>query len=130
MELRDDEYCFACGPKNPIGLHLEFRFEGDEYVADFTPEKHHQSYVGMVHGGIQVTLLDEAMAKLVWAKGIDAVTARIECRFKKPVRPGQPVRVTGRIDDNRGRLILTSAELRGPDGDVLAYAKAKMFKVA
>ena len=129
MRLQDDEYCFACGPKNPIGLHLDFRFEGGDYVADFTPQRHHQGFVGIVHGGIQAALLDEAMARLVWAEGIEAVTAQMECRFKKPVLTGHPLRVAGRIDSQRGRVVLTSAELRGADGDVLASAKGKMLKM-
>ena len=28
MKLEDDGYCFVCGPKNPIGLKLDFHFNG------------------------------------------------------------------------------------------------------
>ena len=69
MKLRDEGKCFACGPNNPIGLKLDFQFSGDSYVAKFTPSAQYQGYDGITHGGIVSTLLDEAMAKLVWVKG-------------------------------------------------------------
>ena len=40
METADrDKYglCFACGQQNPIGLKLNFRFEGGKAKAEFTP---------------------------------------------------------------------------------------------
>jgi acyl-coenzyme A thioesterase PaaI-like protein len=129
VRLQDGGHCFACGPDNPIGLRLDFRFDGDDYVADFTPGKNHEGFLGLVHGGIQATLLDEAMARLAWVKGHDAVTAQMECRFRKAVPTGRHVRVVGRIEAERGRVILASAELRAEDGELLASATAKMLKV-
>ena len=28
-----DDYCFACGEKNPIGLHLKLDFDGEKIFA-------------------------------------------------------------------------------------------------
>ena len=33
-KLPGEAYCFACGPENPIGLHLDFQFVADKYVAE------------------------------------------------------------------------------------------------
>jgi len=35
-KLPGEAYCFACGPENPIGLHLDFQFVADKYVAEKT----------------------------------------------------------------------------------------------
>ena len=33
-KLPGEAYCFACGPENPIGLHLDFHFADDKYIAE------------------------------------------------------------------------------------------------
>ena len=60
-----DEYCFACGRNNPIGLHLDFKFDGDKYIAKKTVPREYQGYKDIVHGGIVTTMLDEAMGGYV-----------------------------------------------------------------
>ena len=56
-----EDYCFACGPKNPIGLHLEFQLADGKFRAHKALASEYQGYSGIVHGGIVTTLLDEAM---------------------------------------------------------------------
>jgi uncharacterized protein (TIGR00369 family) len=129
LELADDSWCFVCGPANPVGLKLEFAQEGDDYVTYFTPEKQHQGYVGIVHGGIVSTVLDEVMARLVYVKGYHAVTAEMTVRLKKPAPLGQRLRFAGRIDSEEGRVIHCSARLTDEKGQLLAEATARMLKV-
>ena len=50
--------CFGCGPANPKGLHIRSFVQGDELVADWTPESHHEAFPGMLNGGIIGALLD------------------------------------------------------------------------
>jgi acyl-coenzyme A thioesterase PaaI-like protein len=50
--------CFGCGPANPKGLHVRSMAAGDEVVADWTPEPHHEAFPGVLCGGIIGTLLD------------------------------------------------------------------------
>lgn len=50
--------CFGCGPANPRGLRIESRIEGEELVAVFRPEKHHEAFEGVLSGGIIGALLD------------------------------------------------------------------------
>src|SRR5215471_15613051 len=57
----DYQGCFACGARNPSGLHLIFRREGDEIVTEYTPEPVFQGFPGVAHGGIIATLLDETL---------------------------------------------------------------------
>lgn len=134
MKLDYDRKCFACGPENPLGLQLNFWFEtgpegGEEYVTRFTPQPHHQGYVGVTHGGILSTVLDEVMARLAWEKQLNAITAKMEIRLRKPVPVGETVTARGRIVRDRGRSIHTEAELYLSNGEVAAEATAMLVKV-
>ncbi len=50
--------CFGCGPANEKGLRIKSRVEGDEVVADFTPEPFHHAFPNVLNGGIIGALLD------------------------------------------------------------------------
>lgn len=130
LGLDDDNGCFVCGKLNPIGLKLEFSQEGDEYVTYFTPRKEHQGWIGIVHGGIVSTVLDEVMARYLHTLGLPAVTGEITVRLKRPMPIGEPVKFAGRIESESGRVIHCSARATNGDGQVLAEATSKMVKVA
>ena len=128
LNLEIDQYCFACGPDNPIGLKLKFEYQSDGVVARFTPAKEHQGYLNMVHGGILSTILDEAMAHVVLARNLRAVTARMSVSFKKPTRIGEELTVTGRIIEKKGKIIKTAAVIT-QNGIVTAEAIADFLTV-
>ena len=130
MRLAVDDMCFACGSKNPIGLKLEFHFEGDDYVTAFEVRPEHQGWTGIVHGGLLATALDETMARLLWEKEIEAITGRLEIRYRKPVKIGENLEIRGRITRRRSPLVETVAEARGAGGEVVAEAKAVSMEVA
>ena len=50
--------CFGCGPANDKGLRIRSFLDGGEVVLDWTPEKHHEAFPGMLNGGIIGALLD------------------------------------------------------------------------
>lgn len=50
--------CFGCGPANEKGLHINSFPDGDEVVAEWHAEPHHQAFPGMLNGGIIGALLD------------------------------------------------------------------------
>jgi acyl-coenzyme A thioesterase PaaI-like protein len=124
-----NEWCFACGPKNPFGLKLSFREQDDTYISEFTGQPQHQGYDGIMHGGIVSTLLDEIMARYLYAKGMNAVTARLEVRYNKPTPIGVPLLIKGRITKSKGRLYETEGTIELPDGTVTAQGTAKVFVI-
>lgn len=128
--LDANQGCFACGTQNPIGLKLTFREEGDSYIANFTPGPEHQGYDGIVHGGIISTLLDEIMARYIYAKGLNGVTAKLEVRFRQPTPIGVPLTISGRIVGQRGKLYEMTGTVALPDGIVTAEGKAVVASVA
>lgn len=131
MELDDDQMCFVCGTENQGGLRLKFHMDGDDksLSADFTPAKTWQGYKGVVHGGIISTVLDEAMTKLAFSLGMNAVTGKLTVRFKKPLLIGEKVRVTGRIIKESGRTVEAKANAVKEDGTVVAEAEGLLVKI-
>ncbi len=127
MEEERNQWCFACGPNNPIGLRLTFAEEGDKYVARFTAGPEHQSYDGIVHGGIISTLLDEIMGRYPYVKGEDTVTARLEIRYRRPTPIGRELTITGWVVNRRGRLYEMAGTVALPDGKVTAEGKAMLM---
>jgi uncharacterized protein (TIGR00369 family) len=129
-ELKDNDACYVCGRKNPLGLAVDFMIapETRSITADFTPSRGHQGYEGIVHGGILSALLDEAMAKLAFSLGIPAVTAEMTVKFKSPAAPGDRLTVSGRLLEEAHRLI--QAEARVQRGTVtIAEAKGKLLRI-
>lgn len=129
MRLADDGYCFVCGPRNPAGLKLDFRFNGRRIRTEFTPMKEHQGYLGILHGGILSALLDEAMVKLAIAMDSPAVTARMEVKLKKAVGIGEKVTVEAEVLKEHRRLIESYARAINGEGRVVACATGKLLKV-
>lgn len=126
-----DHHCFGCGNRNPAGLRLRFRPLADGGVwATFTPTPAHEGYMGMTHGGILSTILDEAMSWAVTHAGDLGVTARMALIFRKPVRLGQEIRVLAWVVGRKARAVDTRAEARDADtGVVLAEAEGRFMRV-
>jgi acyl-coenzyme A thioesterase PaaI-like protein len=126
MGEESNQWCFACGVKNPIGLKLKFKDEGETYTTVFTGGLEHQSYDGIVHGGILSTLLDEIMGGYLYHKGLNAVTARLDVRFRQPTPINIPLTVTGRIVSQKRSFYEMKGEVTLPDGTVTAEGSALM----
>lgn len=129
MRLDIGDMCFACGKGNPIGLKLDFRFEGEEYVTEFEVRPEYQGWAGIVHGGLLATVLDETMARLLWEKELNAITGRLNVRYHDRLTVGESVTVRARITKQRSRLVETSAEAAKADGTVAAEATAVSMEV-
>jgi acyl-coenzyme A thioesterase PaaI-like protein len=128
----DDHNCFGCGSLNEGGLHLQFYelADGEGIWAPFTPTPAFEGYGGMIHGGIISTMLDEIMAWSLYRQQIWAVTATMSTRFRRPVAVGEPVRLVGRLERARGRLLDVRGEVRRASDDVvLAEASATFMRV-
>lgn len=124
-----NSWCFVCGEDNPIGLHLKFWEENETYVTTFTPGPEHQSYDGILHGGIISTLLDEITGRYIYTKGQKAVTAKLEVRFRAPTPIGQMLTIRGRIVGKKGSMYEMAGSISLPDGTITAEGKAMVAVV-
>jgi uncharacterized protein (TIGR00369 family) len=119
--------CFACGKDNPIGLKLEFQPDGQAVRAKFVSTELHQGWPGIVHGGILLTLLDEAAGYVSYFQGVNCVTARSEIRFRHSAPVGEPLLVTAHPTKMRKRLIQTEAAITMEDGTVVVEGTILMY---
>ena len=124
----DDGYCFVCGPNNVIGLKLDFSFDGQTITTEFIPQKVHQGYMNIVHGGIISTLLDEVMVKLAIEMGMPAVTAHMDIRLRKAVAIGNKITFSAEIRESTRKLIVACAKAETVDG-IAADATGKLVRI-
>lgn len=129
MELIDDQYCFVCGKKNPMGLKLSFSFDGKTIKTEFIPKKEHQGYFNIVHGGIISTLLDEAMVKLAIELGMPAVTAQMDIRLRKALGIGEKIIVHAEMTRVTKKILEAYAKAETKDGMIVADATGKLMKI-
>jgi len=129
LVVREDGYCFACGPENPVGLKLDFHIVDGRVETTFVPRHEHQGFVGIIHGGLIGLVLDEAMAKLLNLQGIEALTCEITVRLRRVVGIGEPLRVTASLVAERKRLLELEALASDCHGEIVALAQAKFLRV-
>jgi acyl-coenzyme A thioesterase PaaI-like protein len=116
--------CFGCGPANAHGLRLKSYVAlgdtGEELVASFTPEPHHQAFPGMVNGGIIGALLDchsnwTAAYTLMKAGGLDTppctVTADFHVKLRAPTPLAGPLSLRARPVQTGADRCTVDAEL-------------------
>jgi len=123
----NEGFCFGCGKNNPIGMKLHFVKDGEAIRAEFTPDKMHQGWPGLLHGGILSTLLDEAMSNIAYATGKTTLTARMEVAWRQPVKVTEPLVVTAWITRQRKKIIETAGKVTLKDGTIIAESTAKQF---
>jgi len=123
-ELTDDKRCFACGSENPIGLRMTYAIDGDGTARSrVVLSADMQGWRGIAHGGIVMTMIDDAMAYAVDAAGHRGVSASMNTRFRKPVPIGMPVVVSARVTSTRMRVLNVEAAVCDEGGDVLVRAE-------
>lgn len=98
--------CFGCGPANGQGLRIKSMVDGDEVVATWLPEPHHQAFPGVLNGGIIGALLDchsnwTAAYSLMKQQGADTppctVTADFHVKLKRPTPMDGPIRLRAKV---------------------------------
>ena len=118
----------VCGERNESGLGLRFEPQADgSVVGHFACPPEYQGYPGRLHGGVVSMLLDAAMTNCLFARGIPAVTGRLNVRFRHPVKLGADAVMRAWVVEQYPPLYLLKAELN-QEGNVCALADAKFFQ--
>jgi acyl-coenzyme A thioesterase PaaI-like protein len=128
----NSKHCFVCGRENAYGLKLNFyETAPGEVIVNYTVPEHFQGYPGVVHGGIVAAMLDEVTGRV--HMGGDPprfmFTAKLNIRYRKNVPIGQPLRIIGHAGKSKGRMAVATAEIFGPDDELLAEAEALLINV-
>lgn len=112
--------CFGCGPANDRGLHLRSFVRGDQVVATWTPQPHHEAFEGMLNGGIIGSLLDchcnwTATWNFMQRNQSDqppcTVTAEYSIRLKHPTPTDGPLELLAWIVELGSRRAVVDGEL-------------------
>jgi len=129
--------CFGCGPANEQGLQLRFRLLDDGRVATTVQVPAEMCGVeGVVHGGIQATILDEVSgvaAQLALPQGSSTnpcVTAELALRFRRMVSQRTPVTAVARATGRSGRSISVEAAIVDEDGAELTTSSSRWVQMA
>ena len=122
--------CFVCGPGNPSGLNVRFRIEQDVCRGEFTPGTDHVGYDKVTHGGIIFSLLDDVMANWLWLQGEQCFTARADIRYRAPLPVGVRVRLEGRCEKRKTRLVVMQGLVIRADTDELVAEASGSFMIS
>ncbi len=124
--------CIVCGMSNDLGLRTSFyELENNELVAVCDTKDYHQSYPGIVHGGVSAALLDETIGRAVSINDSTTwgVTASLDVKYKKPVPTGVEIKIVGRITKENRKLFEGSGEIILPNGEIAVTATGKFVKM-
>lgn len=124
-EFSPEGICFGCGPANEKGLKIRSFAEGDEYVAEFLAEPHHQAFPGVLNGGIIGALLDchsnwAAAHHLMVKGGNDRVPCTVTAEFS--VKLLRPTPIDGPIT-LKARVVESSTDRATVDAELIAGGK-------
>lgn len=90
--------CFACGQKNPIGLHLIFYQKENVVYTETFIKQEFAGWSNLTHGGILTTIADETMAwTAIHLTRRYMLTKDIQIQFLRPCTVNQKVLSEGRI---------------------------------
>ena len=96
---------------------------GDDVLVHVTCATQHRGAPGVAHGGWIASVFDEAMSQAVHQRVGKVVTATLEVQYRAPVPVEVPLEVAATIEDQQGRRLRTSAQMRlAGSADVLASA--------
>lgn len=125
-----DDYCFACGARNPIGIHMQVTYQEEAAAAEavLALPREFQGWQEVIHGGIVATLLDEIMMHAIWHFAGAGVTLGIEVQFRQPLAPAEIVLVRGRITETKGRRLKAKGEIiRQADNRLIANSQGRFL---
>ena len=121
-------------PPPPIAQTLGFRLiEVERGRATFTvePAEFHYNPIGVVHGGLALTLLDSAMGCALQSTldaGVAYTTLEVKANFVRPLTSDTgEVRCTGTVV-HAGRTVATAeGRIEGPDGRLYAHGTSTLL---
>ena len=134
-----DNVCFGCSPHNDRGLQLAFtQVSASGVETAYTAPDHTCGAPGVIHGGVQAALLDEAIGFAVFAhdqsvEGAeiaavvrrDVVTVEFDLRYRRPARTGVELVLQAEVVHVNGKDYLAVGQILDGDGVLLTSATAR-----
>jgi acyl-coenzyme A thioesterase PaaI-like protein len=106
---------------NPIGLKLEFSYDGKTARTEFKLNENHQGSDKHVHQGILIMLMDEGMGWIArHGAGVDSVSAKLDVEFHTVAKTGELLIMTSYITKKNKRLLEAEARIESNNGVLVA----------
>jgi uncharacterized protein (TIGR00369 family) len=126
--------CYGCGQKNAQGLRMTFaRLADGSAECTYTAADHLAGAPGVIHGGVQATLLDEVMGHAIHTAeldpDLDIATVDFSLRYHRPAPIAVPLTLRARLVRAEGRDFFVTGEIVSPKGEVLTSAEARWRRV-
>ena len=129
LQLEKDKRCFVCGVENPHSLKIKVEQDGPNQVkAEFIADDRYRGWSNYLHGGIFSLVFDEMLGWLSYYMGHDAMTARLEVRYRKPVPLGS--RFSGALEREVKGILDINLFAKLEDGAVAAQGKGRMMIIS
>jgi acyl-coenzyme A thioesterase PaaI-like protein len=128
--MRKGNHCWVCGVDNASGLGVRFEPDGaNGSLAYYTARPEHGGWPGVLHGGVALTLMDEAFGWSLYFHGSAGLTARFDARLRQQIPIGAQLVIRAWTTEKRKKFAKARAEIRqdSATGRLLAEAKATMF---
>jgi acyl-coenzyme A thioesterase PaaI-like protein len=131
LSIADEGYdrCYGCGAGNTLGLRMSFVHRDGNAECLYTAPEHLAGAPGVIHGGVQATLLDEVMGHAVHFADadpdLDIATVDLSLRYRLPAPVEVPLTIRGRLLRAEGRDFFVAGEIVSPSGEVLTTAESR-----
>ena len=128
LDLAKDKRCFVCGVENPHSLKVKVEQDGENQVkAEFVADDRYRGWSNYLHGGILSLIFDEMLGWLSRYMGYDAMTARLEVRYRNPVPLKSRLRFSGMLEKEVRGILDINLRALFEDGTVAAEGKGRMM---
>jgi uncharacterized protein (TIGR00369 family) len=128
-------HCFGCSQQNARGLKLRFtRVAQNAVRCDYRAPAEFAGAPGVLHGGLQATLLDEVFGSAAHTAFDDhvaasMVTAEFSLRYRRPVPVAQPIAIYGELTRVDGRNFFVAGRIENAEGEVLTTATGRWVRL-
>ena len=132
-----ENQCFGCSPHNERGLQVRFTHVGPGRVEGrYRAAPHTCGAPGIVHGGVQAALLDEAIGFAIHAYDhaedtereraiLPIVTVEFDLRYRAPVHIDAELVLRGEVLRVEDRDYFATGHILDTEGTVLTEASAR-----
>lgn len=124
-------HCFGCSPHNARGLHLSFtKVDRGVVEARYVVAPELCGMEGVVHGGVQAAILDEAMGFAVHAafddpEESDVATIALNLKYLRPTPTGEVLQVRACFVRAEARDVWVTGEIRDAEGTLCTEAESR-----
>lgn len=115
------------GQAAPHGLDVRIFRDGDEAVGRVTLGPAHEGAPGRSHGGLVSALFDDVFGFVLTIEQQAAFTGTLTVRYEHGTPIDRPLECRVRLDEQSGRKLLMSGELRDVEADLVVARSTAIF---